>query len=312
MSSQYHIFFTKNYANQCLEFGRFGANASNVLANVKQGDTAFLFDISCNKIFGALKIKSCSQFYENTDVFGYKKNLISRFPNRVSFEVDNISELKLVDFFALEAGCDAIEFHINRNILALIKGNKQVNSTTLTEIEGCYLKNKITKHGTSLNITPEMISHSPCQSVYQRMFSSRNHRSEAIFEMMLLTQKPSTIFSNQEKMKVYNQFIVGFQRIIDLVIVSDLGVEIIEIKMRENHQNPFDQVSEYIKYAAYDLRFKIENFPIDRFFPIVLLEMGNMYLDEEYIPHIPGLIVYSFTFNSNYEINLNKFWPRIN
>ena len=304
---KYHVFFTARYTKPCLENGRFGATSVNSLVDVKKGDVAFLFDGSKWEIFGPLKIISENQFYETNDIYGRNKKNIVNYPNRIAFNNKEIKGLELNKLFSLEKDSNSKNFLLNRTLLSVIIANKQVHSTPLTEKEGKYLIKCISKKGGGVMTTNDFLPFSNNEAVLDNVIKKRKNLSEAIFEMLIMTQKPSIIFDIKQDTIIYNQFILGLQRQIDILSITEKEIAVFEIKSRNNKKNPYTQIIEYLDYVNSDFRLISNNSKREQIKAIVLLEKGNKYLDKKQIPNIENLSVYSFNCDRNHEITMNTF-----
>ena len=304
---KYHVFFTAQYTEPCLDNGRFGATSVNSLVNVKKGDTAFLFDGLKWKIFGPLKILSDEQFYETDDIYGRNGRDIVNYPNRVAFDNNGLKSLEINKLFAFEAISNNENYLINRTLLSVIIANKQVHSTPLTTKEGQYLENIIGHIGNEINITSDILPFADKETVLNNVIFNRKPKSEAIFEMLLMLGKPEQIDLKNQETVIFNQFILGLQRQIDILTIAEQKIKIIEIKKRDNQTNPFTQIIEYLDYVNSDFRLQKDNYQQRECTAIVLLEEGNRYLDINQIPQLENLIVYSFNCDKNYEIKINNF-----
>ncbi len=304
---KYHVFFTAKYTEPCLDNGRFGATSVNSLVNVKKGDIAFLFDGLKWKIFGPLKILSGEQFYETDDIYGRNGRDVVNYPNRVAFENKGLKSLELNKLFAFEAISNTENYLINRTFLSVIIANKQVHATPLTIKEGQYLENIIGCIGKKINITSEILPFADKETVLNNVIFNKKPKSEAIFEMLFMLRKPEQIDLKNQETLIFNQFILGLQRQIDILTIAEHEIKIIEIKKRDNQTNPFTQIKEYLYYVNTDFRLQKDNYQPRECNAIVFLEEGNRYLDINQIHPLDNLNVYSFNCDKNYEIKINNF-----
>jgi hypothetical protein len=304
---KYHVFFTAKYTEPCLDNGRFGATSVNSLVNVKKGDIAFLFDGLKWKIFGPLKILSDEQFYETDDIYGRNGRDVVNYPNRVAFENKGLKSLELNKLFAFEAISNTENYLINRTFLSVIIANKQVHATPLTIKEGKYLENIIGCIGEKINIASDILPFADKETVLKNVIFNKKTKSEAVFEMLFMLRKPEQIDLKNQETLIFNQFIVGLQRQIDILTIAEHEIKIIEIKKRDNQTNPFIQIIEYLDYVNTDFRLQKDNYQQRECNAIVFLEEGNRYLDINQIPRLDNLNVYSFNCDKNYEIKINNF-----
>ena len=304
---KYHVFFTAQYTDHCLQNGRFGATSVNSLVNVKKGDVAFLFDGLKWKLFGPLKIISDNQFYETNDIYGKNGRNVVNYPNRVAFDNKKIKSVELNKVFAYETDPKTENYLVNRTLLSVIIANKQVHSTPLTNKEGEYLENILGHLGKDILVNTDILTFTDKETVIQNVINKKKQKSEAIFEMLLMLKKPSPIKLENEDPLIYNQFILGLQRQIDILTITEQEIKIIEIKKRDNQTNPFTQVNEYLDYVNSDFRLQIDNYSKRKYRAIVLLEEGNKFLNSNQIPALENLSVYSFNCDRNYDITINNF-----
>jgi len=302
---KYHVFFTAKYSTQCLDNGRFGATSVNSLVDVSKGDTAFLFDGSKWKIFGPLKILSEKQFYETDKIFGSNKRGVVNYPNRIAFDTQDMNELDLNILFSIEKNYYSPSYLLNRTLLSVITANKQVHSTPLTIIEGKYLESQLLERGVKIETNGGFLSYNKKEFVINNVIRKRKPKSEAVLEMLLMTYKPSPTLFNEDHTLVFNQFILGIQRQIDILAISKKEIIIFEIKKRDNLSNPYIQVKEYLDYLVSDYRLEPYHHKEKDHKAIVLLEVGNRYLNNNYIQNTNNIQTYSFFCDSNYCIHVN-------
>jgi hypothetical protein len=304
---KYHVFFTAQYIDPCLRNGRFGATSVNSLVNVKNGDIAFLFDGLKRKLFGPLKIISDNQFYENEAIYGRNGRNVVNYPNRVAFDNQGLKSLELNKLFTFETESRTENYLVNRTILSVIIANKQVHSTPLTDKEGKYLESLIGQIGNDIIINADILTFIDRETVLHKVINNRKPKSEAIFEMLLMLRNPSPIHVANQESVIYNQFILGLQRQIDILTITENEIKVIEIKKRDNQTNPYTQVIEYLDYVNSDFRLQTDNYRERQSRAIVLLEEGNRFLDRNQIPVFENLEVYSFNCDRDYEITINNF-----
>ncbi|MFC1814664.1 hypothetical protein ACFL0M_01740 [Thermodesulfobacteriota bacterium] len=82
----------------------------------------------------------------------------------------------------------------------------------------------------------------------------------------------------------FNQFVLGFQRQVDVLIDTQDRLALIEIKLAKNKQNPFDQVLEYLYYCLSSFRLNYNRSKtIETIDLVALHENGNQYLSNNAI-----------------------------
>ncbi len=283
----YHVFFTTKFTQECLEHCCFGASVSNSLANVKAGDIAFLFDGLKWVVFGPFEIVSDQQCVDRSPIYGWDRRGNARYKNRVWFKTEMAKATPMVKLYSDERDASKISFVLNRHIIATLIANKQVNATPLTTNEGNYLIEKTLRLGNTISsnrpqIPPDIESVFPV-SVLRRPVS------EAGVEVLLLNKRCQGylyefLASFYKQGSYFNQFVLGFQRQVDVLIDAQDRLALIEIKLAKNKQDPFDQVLEYLYYCLSSFRLhynrskKIETIDL-----VALLENGNQYLSNNAI-----------------------------
>lgn len=271
---KYHVFFTTKYTDQCLQNGKFGATSVNSLGTVIKGDKAFLFDGLRWKIYGPFEIVSTEQFYDNNAIYGKNKRNIVNYPNRVKFTIKEAKELSLTELFALEKS-DSKNFKINRILQSVIIANKQIHSTPITNQEGRYLDDKMSTNGNEL-ITSSIQDEGTYDTVLANFIQQKKTKSEALFELLLIKGRYNTDFFNLYDYDiVYNQFVLGFQRQVDILAIKQGECLLIEIKKKDNKSDPKPQIEEYIKYIETDSRLEPFNLTNINYYSV--LEKGNKY-----------------------------------
>jgi hypothetical protein len=303
---KFHVFFTAQYSNECFEYGRFGATSVNSLVDVKENDTAFLYDGIRSKLYGPLSIISSEQFYESTSIYGTNKRGSVNYPNRVSFSYDQLKCIDISKLFSLESGPHSEGFILNRTILSFLIANKQVHSTPLTTEEGEYLSEKLKKYGSEMNCSPvSYFNEKNNETVLENIIANKKKPSESTFEMLLMMNKHKAIFGDISTALVFNQFILGIQRQLDILVISDTEIKIIEIKKRDNITNPYSQIEEYFEFINSDYRLLSKLNPGKKITGIILLEEGNKFLDYKHDSE-NLLEIYSFTCNKDYNMSFIK------
>lgn len=301
----YHVFFTTRYTQVCLEQCCFGASVSNSLANVKCGDTAFLFDGLKRTLFGPLEIVTDQQYVDVRPIYGVDKRGNTRYKNRVWFKTGKAKETLIVKIYSTERDPFKSSFLLNRYIISTLIANKQVNATPLTNTEGQYLTEECIALGKNIRC--------PCPKIpadIEPVFSSlvfRRPISEAGVEVLVLNKKCRgylleflNTFTNQASYS--NQFILGFQRQIDLLIDDQDKLALIEIKRANNLQNPYEQIIEYLYYCLSSFRLHYSRSSSIKSIDLVaLIENGSNYLADDLIKKFQKRCI-KISFKENVEI----------
>ena len=254
---KHHVFFTTQHTQSCLEGCSFGASVSNSLANVKAGDIAFLFDGLKWALFGPFEIISDQQRVCELPIYGIDKRGNVRYKNRVWFRKENAKETPMVNLYSAERDPSEPSFLLNRYIIATLIANKQVNATTFTQIEGQYLVEKCLSLGQPISSTCSEIPPNT-EPVFPTSIL-RRPLSEAGVEVLILNKRCQGYLleflnSFSEQTLYFNQFILGFQRQVDLLLDSQDRLALFEIKKAQNVHSPFEQLIEYFYYCLSSFR----------------------------------------------------------
>ena len=113
--------------------------------------------------------------------------------------------------------------------------------------------------------------------------------SEAGVEVLILNKRcqgylDEFLASFYRKASYFNQFVLGFQRQVDVLMDAQDRLALIEIKLAKNKQDPFDQVLEYLDYCLSSFRLHYNRLKtIETIDLVALLENGNQYLSNNAI-----------------------------
>jgi len=283
----YHVFFTTKFTQECLEHCCFGASVSNSLANVKAGDIAFLFDGLKWVIFGPFEIISDEQCIDRRPIYGRDRRGNVRYKNRVWFTTEMAKATPMVKLYSSERDASRVSFLLNRHIVATLIANKQVNSTPMTRTEGNYLIEKALQLGN--NITHNRPQIPPDLEPVFPVSVLRRPVSEAGVEVLILNKRCQGYFyefltSFYGQASYSNQFVLGFQRQVDVLMDAEDRFALIEIKLAKNKQDPFGQILEYLDYCLSSFRLHHNRSKtIEAIDLVALLENGNQYLEKSAI-----------------------------
>lgn len=305
MASNYHVFFTANHIESCIQHGRFGATSVNSLANVKKGDKAFLYDGKKSLFYGPFVVESENQFYEVEPIYGLNaRNLIS-YPNRIAMRCDNTKVVDYVKVFSYEREPQSEHYLMNRILMSTIIENKQVHSTPLTAKEGEYLEKLISQLGEAIeNNEVKSFSHLPL--VITHVVANGTSISEAMMELLLMENGFSFIHddSGDRVIHKFNQFVLGYQRQLDILLIGEDFINVIELKKKSNLTDPFTQVREYRDFLESDYRMHTYGIDNKKIKLTVILEKGNRFLENANLAG-DDIDLYQFTYTKN-DLKLEK------
>ena len=282
---KYHAFFTTQYTQICLEQCCFGASVSNSLANVKNGDIAFLFDGLKRALFGPLDIISEEQYIDKRPIYGTDKRGQIRYKNRVWFKIERAKKTPIVELYSTEKSPRKLSYLLNRYLIATLIANKQVNATPLTQSEGDYLMEQCLNLGKTLQATSTQIPLDVKPVFSQDVL--RRPISEATVELLILNKRChgyllSFLRFFSAKASYFNQFVFGFQRQCDIVIDAQDRLALIEIKKARNLQDPYDQIIEYLYYCLSSFRLHHNrSTAIESIDLLAIIEYGSKYLNSD-------------------------------
>jgi len=109
---------------------------------------------------------------------------------------------------------------------------------------------------------------------------------------------------DKSKNKLFNQFVLGIQRQIDILSVGDNTIAVIELKKKDNLRNPYEQLREYKDYALSD--YRVKEFGKKEIKLIAILEEGNKYLINSITKNYPDIAVFGFNMTRDYMLNMTS------
>jgi len=279
-NKKYHVFFTAMHVDSCIQNGRFGATSINSLVDVLKDDEAFIYDGKESLFYGPFEIVSDEQFLEQDPIYGIDKRNLPRYTKRVAINVSKANFIHYKTVFAFERDFHNPAYLFNRTLMSTVIENKQVHSMPLTNLEGEYLKSILLNLGASVNASNNPTAYNHLKTIRDNIPNLT--RSEALFETILMNNKTYPIISQSSELGseiIYNQFVLGIQRQIDILSISNDIIKIIELKKKENPDNPFDQILEYHQYLLTDYRVYHYDVSQKKIYLVVMLEKGNKFLD---------------------------------
>jgi hypothetical protein len=244
---KYYIVTTTKFAEQCLEHFTYGATQSNWLANVDIGDIVFLsqFNYKAQQIFGPFRVAK-TLFYNKSIIYPAQKYFY-----RIQFApIDSIYAIEETDLYLNGIQCGDADFCYK--LINLIQQNKHLHCISLTDKEGMVILDTLQKFGIAYKIHDQKkldqeIVEVTRQYVWQknRLDKTRQFASESDLETYLLLSlkdKNSCEYktfneimakysgNNLINSTMYNQFIFGNAYPADLVVATNSGINVFELK----------------------------------------------------------------------------------
>jgi hypothetical protein len=134
-----------------------------------------------------------------------------------------------------------------------------------------------------LEYSTEIKDHNSHITIREKLKSTKS--TEAFFETSLMINKPYPILNElfyNDLSLIYNQFVIGIQRQIDILAIHDKAIEVFELKRKDNPSDPFQQLLEYSAYLKTDYRMFEYNSQNKDIHLIALLEQGNIFLQNQH------------------------------
>ena len=296
---RYYILTTVKFANECIEFKKYGSTNSNWLANIDIGDTIFIsqFNFKSQNIYGPFKV-TMPLFYDKKIIFPSQK-----YYYRIKIEYDKLQYINETDLYL--NGIDSEKRNFAFKLICLLQQNKHLHSICLNKQEGEFILDTIKNYGDnsgSINnkdYIPEYDKLKVDQSfiadknkLYKKLFFSSESDLETFIIFCLKNQKNITytslnnilnIYSGNDlnNSTIYNQFIFGNAYPSDIVILNKNNINILELKKTGLKKDMISTIEkEIIKYCTYSLysdRLGTNQTQIN-FFLIVLKDENNISL----------------------------------
>jgi hypothetical protein len=294
---RYYVLTTAKFAQECIEFKKYGATNSNWLSNINVGDTIFIsqFNYNDQKIFGPFEVV-LPMFYDKKVIYPDQK-----YYYRIGFDYN---DLQIIDETHLYwHGINSNNKDFAFRIICLLQQNKHMHSICLNDQEGEFIIEAIKNHGRHWR-TIMAKDYSPEYGklkVDLKFLSERNKlskkssfSSESDFEAFLILclknqDNPTycslndilSVHSNNDLNKsiINNQFIFGNAYPSDIVIVNDNNINILELKKTSLEKGMVRTIEkELMKYCVYSLHsYRLETSPAQiNFYLIVLRDRNNL------------------------------------
>jgi signal peptidase I len=294
---RYYILTTVKFANECIEFKKYGSTNSNWLANINIGDTIFIsqFNFKSQNIYGPFKV-TMSLFYDKKIIFPSQK-----YYYRIKIEYDKLQHINETDLYLNGVYSEKRGFAFK--LICLLQQNKHLHSICLNNQEGEFISDTIKNHGDNyesinnkdyipeydkLKVDQKFITEK--NKLYKKLFFSSESDLEAFIILCLKSQKNTTYNSLNNILNIlpknelnystiYNQFIFGNAYPSDIVIFNEDNTNILELKKTGLEKSMIPTIEkEIVKYCTYSLysdRLETNQTQMN-FFLIVLKNENNI------------------------------------
>lgn len=336
---KYYVLTTAKFANECIEFKKYGSTNSNWLANIDIGDTIFIsqFNSKNQNIYGPFKITK-PLFYDKEIIFPSKK-----YYYRIKLGCDKLQYISETDLYLNGINCKDRNFALR--LICLLQQNKHLHSICLNNQEGKFISSTIKSCGKSFkssdnkDYAPEYNKLSVDQNfiadknkLYKKLFFSSESDLEAFVIFCLKNQRSTTYNSLNNILNVYpknelnystiyNQFIFGNAYPSDIVILNKNNINILELKKTGLEKSTISTIEKEINksslYSLYSNRLETNHAQIN-FFLTVLKDKNNIsfkkYLEEYFkktVTKISNLRKYNFTIIEYYIENQDLLFYQI-
>lgn len=320
---KYYVLTTTKFANECIEFKKYGSTNSNWLANIDVGDTVFIsqFNFRSQDIYGPFKVKM-PLFYDKKIIYPDQK-----YYYRICIEYKNLQCVNETDFYLSGIKSEKRDFALR--LICLLQQNKHLHSICLNNQEGEFISETIKNYGNNfepINNKNYIIEYDKSKvdqefiadknKLYKKLFFSSESDLEAFIIFCLKNNKNATYNSLNNILNIhlqndlsystiYNQFIFGNAYPSDIVILNKNNTNILELKKTGLEKSVISiiekEIIKYCTYSIYSDRLETNQTQIN-FFLIILKDGKNIHLKkylEDYfkksISKISNLKKYNFT-----------------
>ena len=295
---KYYVLTTTKFANECIEFKKYGSTNSNWLSNIDIGDTVFIsqFNYQDQNIFGPFKV-ILPIFYDKKIIYPDQK-----YYYRVGVEYKKLQYVSETDFYLNGISSKKRDFALR--LICLLQQNKHLHSICLNNQEGEFILDTIKSYGDNsesmknrdyipeydkLKVDQKCIADK--NKLYKKLFFSSESDLEAFIILCLKNQQNTTYNSlnnilniypknNLNYSTIYNQFIFGNAYPSDIVLVNENNTNILELKKTNIEKSVIPTIKkEIIKYCTYSIysdRLQANQAQIN-FFLIVLRDKNNIF-----------------------------------
>ena len=335
---KYHVLTTTKFANECIEFKRYGSTNSNWLANIDIGDTVFIsqFNFKSQDVYGPFKVTT-PLFYDKKIIYPNQK-----YYYRIGIEYKNLQYINETDFYL--SGINSKKRSFSFRLICLLQQNKHLHSMCLNDQEGEFISETIKNYGNNfepingknyvqeydkLKVDQNFIADK--NKLYKKLFFSSESDLETFIIFCLKNQKGATYISLNNILNVYpknelnystvhNQFIFGNAYPSDIVILNKNNINILELKKTGLEKSMIStiekEINKYCLYSLYSDRLETDHTQIN-FVLTVLKDENNVnfkkYLEEYFnktVAKISNLKKYNFTIIEYYIENKNLLFSR--
>lgn len=336
---KYYVLTTAKFANECIEFKKYGSTNSNWLASIDIGDTIFIsqFNFKNQDIYGPFKV-TMPLFYDKKIIYPDQK-----YYYRIGIEYKNLQYINETDFYLSGINSEKRDFALR--LICLLQQNKHLHSICLNGQEGEFISETIKNYGNnfepmnSKNYVPEYDKLKVDQGfiadknkLYKKLFFSSESDLEAFIIFCLKNQKNTTYNSLNNILNVYpknelnystiyNQFIFDNAYPSDIVILNKNNINILELKKTGLEKSMIStiekEINKYCLYSLYSDRLEADHTQIN-FVLTVLKDKNNIsfkkYLEEYFkktVTKISNLKKYNFTIIEYYIENQDLSFRRV-
>lgn len=335
---KYYILTTTKFANECIEFKKYGSTNSNWLSNIDIGDTIFIsqFNYKSQNIYGPFKVTT-PLFYDKKIIFPSQK-----YYYRISIESDRPQYISETDLYLNGITLEKKDFAFK--LICLLQQNKHLHSISLNDAEGEFVSDSIKTYGSDFeSVENNGYTYPDKSKVGQEFIASKNKlyvkRSfssesdlEAFIIYCLKDQNNATycslnnildIYPNNRLgySTIYNQFVFGNAYPSDIVVLNNDNINILELKKTGLEKSMIStiekEIVKYCIYSSYSDRIEANQTRIN-FFLIVHKDENNInfkkYLEKYFkitVGKISNLKKYNFTIIEYYIENRDLLFRSI-
>lgn len=336
---KYYVLTTAKFANECIEFKKYGSTNSNWLANIDIGDTIFIsqFNFKSQDIYGPFKV-TLPLFYDKKIIYPDQK-----YYYRIGVEYKNLQCVNETDFYLNGINSKRRDFALR--LICLLQQNKHLHSICLNDQEGEFISATIKNYGNNfepvnnkdynpeynkLKVDQEFIADK--NKLYKKLSFSSESDLEA-FIIFCLKNKKNVAYNSLNNIlnvhlkndlnysTIYNQFIFGNAYPSDIVVLNKNNINILELKKTALEKSMIStiekEIVKYCTYSSYSDRVEANQTQIN-FFLIVRKDKNNInfkkYLEKYFkmsVAKISNRKKYNFTIIEYYIENQGLLFRQV-